>query len=67
MMRNAIRRWAVVAIAVPVAAAGARRLSQAVEARRGPSRGTRMLRNSADQVNRLFGRKPRRSRFRFGH
>ena len=66
MMRNAIRRWAVVAIAVPVAAAGARKVSQTLEARRGQSKTTRMLNNAADQAQRLFGRKPKRNRLRFG-
>ncbi len=57
------RRWLFMAIAVPLAAAGARRLSQAVEARRGPSRGTRLLRQSADVVQNRFGRQKRRRRF----
>ncbi len=57
------RRWLFMAIAVPLAAAGARRLSQAVEARRGPSRGTQLLRSSADAIQGRFGRKPKRRRF----
>jgi hypothetical protein len=62
MLWNLLRRWVVVAIAVPLAAAGARRLSDAVESRRGPSRGTALLRRSADTVQQAFGRKPRRKR-----
>jgi hypothetical protein len=62
MLWNLLRRWIVVAIAVPLAAAGARRLSDAVESRRGPSRGTVLLRRSADTVQQAFGRKPRRKR-----
>lgn len=57
------RRWLVMAVAVPLAAAGARRLSQAVEARRGPSRGTRLLSQSADAVQGRFGRQKKRRRF----
>jgi hypothetical protein len=62
MLWNLVRRWIVVAIAVPLAAAGARRLSKAVESRRGPSRGTALLRRAADTVQHTFGRKPRRRR-----
>jgi hypothetical protein len=63
MIWTLARRWLFMAIAVPLAAAGARRLSQAVEARRGPSRGTRLLRQSADVVQTRFGRQKRRRRF----
>jgi hypothetical protein len=62
MLWNLLRRWLIIAIAVPLAAAGARRLSEAVEARRGPSRGTVLLRQAADTVQSTFGRKPRRRR-----
>jgi hypothetical protein len=62
MLFNLLRRWLVVAVAVPLAAAGARRLSDAVESRRGPSRGTALLRRSADTVQQNFGRKPKRRR-----
>ena len=57
------RRWLVMAIAVPLAAAGARRLSEAVEARRGPTRSTRLLRRGADTLQGTFGRKKKRRRF----
>jgi hypothetical protein len=62
MLWNLLRRWLVVVVAVPLAAAGARRLSEAVESRRGPSRGTALLRRAADGVQSTFGRKPRRKR-----
>jgi hypothetical protein len=62
MLWNLVRRWIVVAIAVPLAVAGARRLSEAVESRRGPTRGTALLRRAADTVQHTFGRKPRRRR-----
>ncbi|HEV8566463.1 MAG TPA: hypothetical protein VGQ92_05095 [Actinoplanes sp.] len=67
MFFNVIRRFVVMAVAVPLAAAGARKLSDMVEARRGPSRPTRLLREGADTVQRLFGRqKKKRRRFGFG-
>jgi hypothetical protein len=62
MLWNMLRRWLLVAIAVPLAAAGVRRLSDAVESRRGPSRGTALLRRAADGVQQAFGRKPKRKR-----
>jgi hypothetical protein len=62
MLLNLFRRWAIMAIAVPLAAAGARRLSRAVEARRGPSRTTSLLTHGADALSRSR-RRPRR-RFR---
>jgi len=65
MILNLIRRYAVMAIAVPLAAAGARKLSEAVEARRGPSRATRLLRQGADTLGGL-GRQRKRRRFGFG-
>jgi hypothetical protein len=64
MFFNLIRRFAVMAIAVPLAAASARKLSDVVEARRGPTRGTRLLRQGADTLQ-SFGRKPKRRRFSF--
>jgi hypothetical protein len=67
MIFSMLRRFVVMAVAIPLAAAGARKLSDAVEARRGPNRGTRLLREGADTLQSLFGRqKRRRRRFRFG-
>ncbi|MGN9809048.1 hypothetical protein ACTMSW_06785 [Micromonospora sp. BQ11] len=50
MIQKRIAQWAVMAIAVPVAAAGARRLSHTLEARRGPSGITRLLNKGADML-----------------
>jgi len=60
MLWKMVGRWALVAIAVPVAAAGARRLSQTIETRRGPSRSTTLLRKGADGLQSFFGRSKRR-------
>ncbi|WP_433529474.1 hypothetical protein ACQPYA_24720 [Micromonospora sp. CA-263727] len=60
MMRKRVAQWAVMAVAVPLAAAGARRLSQSLEARRGPSRASRMLTQGADLIR---PRKPKPRRF----
>ena len=63
MIPMLFRRFVVMAVAVPLAAAGARKLSDVVDARRGPSRGTRLLRQGADFLQGTFGRKPKRRRF----
>ncbi|WP_420117720.1 hypothetical protein [Micromonospora sp.] len=60
MIQKRIAQWAVMAVAVPLAAAGARRLSHTLEARRGPSGVSRMLSRGADV---LRPRKARRRRF----
>jgi hypothetical protein len=60
MLAKTLWRWLLVVIAVPIAAAGARKLSRAVESRRGPSRGTALLRQGADTLERLTGRRSRR-------
>jgi hypothetical protein len=62
MLLKMIARWVAVAVAVPLAAAGARRLGEAVESRRGASRTTVLLRRSADTLQRM-SRRPRRRRF----
>ena len=66
MIPNLIRRFVIMAVAVPLAAAGARKLSDVVEARRGPSRGTTWLRQGADMLQGRFGRQPKRGRFSRG-
>ncbi len=66
MIFNLIRRLVIMAIAIPLAAAGARKISDAMDARHGPSRGTRLLRQSADTLQGRFGRQPKRRRFTFG-
>ena len=48
MIQKRIGQWALMAVAVPLAAAGARRLSHTIEARRGPSGVSRMLSRGAD-------------------
>jgi hypothetical protein len=66
MFFNLVRRYILMAVAVPLAAAGARKLSDVVEARRGPSRGTRLLRTGADTLQGRFGRQKKRRRFSLG-
>lgn len=65
MIPNLIRRFVIMAVAVPLAAAGARKLSEVLEARRGSSRATRLLRQGADTLG-GFGRPKKRRRFSFG-
>ncbi len=60
MIRKRVAQWAVMAVAVPVAAAGARRLSHALESRRGPSRASRMLSRGAELIR---PQKAKRRRF----
>lgn len=61
MVLNLFRRFVIMAIAVPLAAFGARKLSDAVEKRRGPNRATRVLRQGADTLQGF--RRPRKRRF----
>ncbi|WP_405105411.1 hypothetical protein OG559_18520 [Micromonospora sp. NBC_01405] len=60
MIQKRIGQWAVMAVAVPLAAAGARRLSHTLEARRGPTGVTRVLSKGADL---LRPQKAKRRRF----
>ncbi|MFC4017784.1 hypothetical protein ACFOW4_07480 [Micromonospora sp. GCM10011542] len=60
MIQKRIAQWALMAIAVPLAAAGARRVSHTLEARRGPSGVTRLLNKGADM---LRPQKAKRRRF----
>ncbi|EEP71189.1 hypothetical protein E1258_29515 [Micromonospora sp. KC207] len=60
MIQKRIAQWAVMAAAVPLAAAGARRLSHTLEARRGPTGVTRLLTRGADL---LRPHKAKRRRF----
>lgn len=55
-MGRMIRRGVFLMAVMPMVAAGARRLSQAMETRRGPSRMTGMLRRSADMMQRPYQR-----------
>ncbi|MBO4210494.1 hypothetical protein [Micromonospora echinofusca] len=60
MIQKQIGRWAIMAVAVPLAAAGARRLSHTLEARRGPSGVSRLLSRGADLVRPQRARRRRR-------
>jgi len=59
MFWKTIGRWALLVIAAPLAALGLRRLGQAIETKRGQTRGSRILRRSADGLDWFTGR-PRR-------
>jgi hypothetical protein len=63
MMFNLVRKYVLMAVAVPLAAAGARKISEQIEARRGPNRGTRLLRQGADMLQGQFGRQKKGRRF----
>lgn len=63
MVFNMVKRFAIMAVAVPLAAAGARKLSERLEAKKGPSRGSRMLREGANFLGGLRGQKKKRRRF----
>jgi hypothetical protein len=65
MIWNFARRLVLTAILVPLGAAGARKLSDTIERRRGANRGTRLLRQGADTIQATFGRKKRTRRFGF--
>jgi hypothetical protein len=64
MLFSVMRRFVIMAVAIPLAAAGARKLSEKIEARRGTSRGTRLLRQAADMAQ-GFRRPKKRRRFAF--
>jgi hypothetical protein len=55
-----IARWALLAIAVPIAAAGLRRLGQQMEARKGQTRMTGLIRKTASGLDVISGRDARR-------
>ena len=60
MIQKRIAQWAMMAVAIPLAAAGARRLSHTLEARRGPTGVSRLLTKGADM---LRPQKAKRRRF----
>ncbi|GIF21828.1 hypothetical protein BJ973_004723 [Actinoplanes tereljensis] len=64
MIPNLIRRFVIMAVAVPLAAAGARKLSEKLEAKRGSTRATRLLRQGADALGGMRPQKKRRFSFR---
>jgi hypothetical protein len=55
-----LARWAIAAVAAPVAAAGVRRLGHAVETRRGSTALTRTMSRAADTLQTAGGRRRRR-------
>ena len=57
-----IRRFVIMAVAIPLAAFGFRKLSEKLEARKGSTRTTRLLRQGADTLQ-GFGRQKKRRRF----
>jgi hypothetical protein len=59
MFWRVVGRWALVAIAVPVAAIILRKVSESVERRHGPSRTTGLLRRAASTLESLTGRNRR--------
>ncbi|WP_436534195.1 hypothetical protein [Actinoplanes sp. HUAS TT8] len=62
MIPNLIRRFVIMAVAVPLAAAGARKLGDVLESRRGNNRASRLLRQGADTLQ-GFGRPKKQRRF----
>jgi NADH:ubiquinone oxidoreductase subunit H len=58
-----IRRFVIMAVAVPLAAAGARKLSEVMEARRGPNQVSGFLRQGADLLQGFRRQNKRRSPF----
>jgi NADH:ubiquinone oxidoreductase subunit H len=64
MFPTLIRRFVIMAVAVPLAAAGARKLSDVMEARRGPSRASGFLRQGADLLQGFRQQNKRRGPFR---
>jgi hypothetical protein len=57
MFWKRVGRWALLAIAVPLAAVGARKLSQRIEARSGSTRTSRALTKTASGLDAVRGRK----------
>ena len=60
MFWKTIGRWALLAIAVPLAAAGLRRLGQSVEHRKGRTRMTSLMHKTASGLEVISGRGHRR-------
>ena len=60
MIWKTIGRWALLVVAVPLAALGLRRLGQSIEAKRGRTRGSHILRRSAEGLDWLSGRSSKR-------
>ncbi len=62
LLATSLRRWVLTSVAVPVAAAGARKLARTLEARRGSSAVTRGLTRAADTAQRSRRTERRRGR-----
>jgi hypothetical protein len=56
MILKTIGKWVLLAIALPLAALGIRKLSQSIEAKHGQTRGASILRKSADGIDWVSGR-----------
>jgi hypothetical protein len=56
MLWRIVGRWALIAIAIPVAAVVLRKISESVERRHGPTRVTALLRRGASTLESLTGR-----------
>lgn len=56
MFWKTIGRWALVVVAVPLAAAGLRKMGQRIESNRGPSRSSRLLKGAASGMDTMTGR-----------
>jgi hypothetical protein len=56
MIWKTIGKWVLLAIALPLAAFGIRKLSQSMEAKHGQTRGVDILRKSADGLDWVSGR-----------
>ena len=59
MLSRILGRWALIAIAVPLAAVILRKISESVERRRGPSKVASLLRRGASTLDGLTGRNRR--------
>jgi hypothetical protein len=59
MLWRIVGRWALLAVAVPVAAIVLRKISESIERRRGPSKATGLLRRGASTLDGLSGRNRR--------
>ncbi|HYH49626.1 MAG TPA: hypothetical protein VEG38_08765 [Acidimicrobiia bacterium] len=56
-VRRRVGRWALVAVAVPMAAKVADQVGRRIEDRQGPNKWSRGLRRSASQLRRVQGRR----------
>jgi len=59
MLWKTIGRWALIVIAVPLAAAGLRKVGESMERRKGQTRVTSILRKTASGLDSVSGRRRR--------